>query len=51
MSKEYIEKAVTCAYNPPEKWLRQYGTYNLDDAFENGYDEHIKQVEAIMITT
>lgn len=45
--KEYIEREAACAYKPPEKSKRRYSTYNLDDAYENGYDEHIKQVEAI----
>ena len=44
---EYIEREAACAYKPPEKKERRYSTYNLDDAFEDGYDEHIKQVEAI----
>lgn len=47
MTDEYIKREAACAYRPPEKRERRYNTYNLDDAFEDGYDEHIKQLRAI----
>lgn len=39
MTDEYIKREAACAYRPPEKRERRYSTYNLDDAFEDGYDE------------
>ena len=45
--KEYIERKAATAYAPLPKYLRDYQTMNLDDAWEDGYDFAIKQIEAI----
>lgn len=47
MKDEYISRAAASAYAPLPKGLREYQTENLDDAFEDGYDFAIKQIEAI----
>lgn len=45
--KEFIEREAATAYAPLPKYLRDYQTMNLDDAWEDGYDFAIKQIEAI----
>ncbi len=44
---EYIERNAAIAYAPLPKHLREYQTMNLDDAWEDGYDFAIRQIEAI----
>lgn len=44
---EYIEREAAIAYAPLPKHLREYQTMNLDDAWENGYDFAIRQIESI----
>ena len=45
--KRYIEREATIAYAPLPKHLREYQTMNLDDAWEDGYDFAIRQIESI----
>ena len=44
---EYIEREIATAYAPLPKHLRKYQTMNLDDAWEDGYDYAISQIEAL----
>ena len=44
---EYIEREAAIAYAPLPKHLREYQTMNLDDAWEDGYDFAIRQIESI----
>ena len=44
---EYIEREAATAYAPLPKELREYQTGNLDDAWDDGYDFAISQINAI----
>lgn len=44
---EYIEREVALRWTPTPKSKRKYDTGNLDDAWENGYDDALRQIEAI----
>lgn len=45
--REYIDREAAMAYAPLPKELRKYQTFNLDDAWEDGYDFAISQISAI----
>ena len=45
--KEHIEREAATAYAPLPKELREYQTGNLDDAWDDGYDFAISQINAI----
>lgn len=44
---EYIKREDAIRWNPASKDKRDYGTFNLDDAYETGYEDKIKQIEQI----
>jgi len=44
---EYIDREMAIAYAPLPKYLREYQTMNLDDAWDDGYDFAIGQIKAI----
>lgn len=44
---DYISRDAATAYAPLPKELREYQTFNLDDAWEDGYDFAISQIGAI----
>ena len=44
---ECIERDAAIAYASLPKHLREYQTMNLDDAWEDGYDFAIRQIESI----
>ena len=44
---EYIDKAVALSMREPPKSNRYYQTDNLDDAYEQGWDEALSYIEKI----
>ena len=44
---EYIDKAVALSIREPPKSNRYYQTDNLDDAYEQGWDEALSCIEKI----
>ena len=44
---EYIDKAVALSMREPPKSNRYYQTNNLDDAYEQGWDEALSCIEKI----
>ena len=44
---EYIDKAVALSIREPSKSNRYYQTDNLDDAYEQGWDEALSYIEKI----
>ena len=42
---EYIDKAVALSMREPPKSNRYYQTNNLDDAYEQGWDEALSYIE------
>lgn len=44
---EYIDKAVALSMREPPKSNRFYQTNNLDDAYEQGWDEALSCIEKI----
>lgn len=44
---EYIDKAVALSMHEPPKSNRYYQTNNLDDAYEQGWDEALFYIEKI----
>lgn len=44
---EYIDKAVALSMREPPKSNRYYQTGNLDDAYEQGWDEALSYIEKI----
>ena len=44
---DYIKREDAIRWNPASKDKRDYGTFNLDDAYETGYEDKIKQIEQI----
>lgn len=44
---EYIDKAVALSMREPPKSNRYYQTNNLDDAYEQGWDEALSYIEKI----
>lgn len=44
---DYIRRDDAIRWNPASKDRREYGTFNLDDAYETGYEDKIKQIEQI----
>ena len=42
---EYIDKAVALSIREPPKSNRYYQTNNLDDAYEQGWDEALSYIE------
>lgn len=44
---EYIDKAVALSIREPSKLNRHYQTYNLDDAYGQGWDEALCCIEQI----
>lgn len=47
VEKKYIEREAAIAYAPLPKHFRKYQTMNFDDAWEDGYDFAIRQIESI----
>ena len=44
---DYIKREEAIKWDPASKDRREYGTFNLDDAYETGYEDKIKQIEQI----
>lgn len=44
---EYIDKAVALSMRKPSKSNRHYQTYNLDDAYGQGWDDALYRIEQI----
>lgn len=44
---DFISREAATAYAPLPKHLREYQTMNLDDAWDDGYDFAIGQIESI----
>ena len=42
---EYIDKTVALSIHEPPKSNRYYQTNNLDDAYEQGWDEALSYIE------
>lgn len=47
---DYIKRSDALAWNPDSKDDRKYDTLNLDDAYELGYEDKLKQIEKIPAT-
>lgn len=47
---DYIRREDAAVYNPKPKSERDYQTYNLDDAYETGYDDKIKEILTLPAT-
>ena len=41
---DYILREDAAVYNPKPKSERDYQTYNIDDAYETGYEDKIKEI-------
>lgn len=41
---DYIRREDVAVYRPKPKSERDYQTYNIDDAYEIGYDDKIKEI-------
>ena len=41
---DYVRREDAAVYNPKPKSERDYQTYNLDDAYETGYEDKIKEI-------
>ena len=46
---EYIERKITLSIREPSKSDRQYQTYNLDDAYGQGWDDALCCIESIPV--
>ena len=46
---EYIERKITLSICEPSKSDRQYQTYNLDDAYGQGWDDALCCIESIPV--
>ena len=44
---EYLDRAVILSMHAPLKSNRHYQTYNLDDAYEQGWDDALSCIEYI----
>ena len=46
---EYIERKIALSIREPSKSDRHYQTYNLDDAYEQGWDDALCCIETIPV--
>ena len=46
---EYIERKIALSIHEPSKSDRHYQTYNLDDAYEQGWDDALCCIESIPV--